>query len=242
MNLFTKQWRTLVFTAMLAVGTVWLAGCGGKSIGEALIEEQEKNSNGGGDNGGGGGSYESVPIGGKTWMKKNLDIKTEGSWCYGEGSQVWSDDLNDFMTISNSEVQANCTRYGRLYTWSAAKSACTKAGSGWRLPDTTDWNKLINYAGGSSIAGKKLKSTDWSSWGLDTYGTDEYGFSALPGGDRTFDDGNFHVIGENGLWWTATEDGNDNAYYRAMSFEFDDVIGGSIDKGYVAISVRCIRD
>ena len=49
------------------------------------------------------------------WMTKNLNYKTSsGSWCYSNNT-------------------ANCTKYGRLYTWSAATGACP---AGWRLPST----------------------------------------------------------------------------------------------------------
>jgi len=45
--------------------------------------------------------------------------------------------------------------------------------------------KIINFAGGSVIAGKKLKaSSGWNDYnGMSGNGTDEFGFSALPGGD-----------------------------------------------------------
>lgn len=44
-------------------------------------------------------------------------------------------------------------------TWMAENSAITEAcPMGWHLPDTTEWNKLINYVGGYTVAGTKLKS------------------------------------------------------------------------------------
>ena len=55
------------------------------------------------------GSYETVSLGGKMWMKKNLNIVTEDSWCYENSSD-------------------SCAKYGRLYRWAAAKSACKSVG------------------------------------------------------------------------------------------------------------------
>jgi uncharacterized protein (TIGR02145 family) len=161
-------------------------------------------------------SYESVTIGGNRWMKKNLNIQTDDSWCYGN-------------------ITDNCDRYGRLYTWEAAKKACP---SGWRLPDKADWNKLVAAAGGQATAGKKLKSK--SGWNIDGNGTDDYGFSALPGGDRNYG-GGFGSAGYYGNWWTATEYNSDNAYYRNMHYDIDNVSEIGDFKSY-GFSVRCIQN
>jgi len=160
------------------------------------------------------GSYESVSIGGKRWMTNNLNIETGNSWCYDNNPE-------------------NCAIYGRLYDWNTAKTACP---SGWKLPDTTDWGRLVDEAGGWTDAGKKLKSkSGWSNYGD---GTDDYGFAALPGGYRS---GNkFYSAGENGIWWSATESGSSYAYVRDIGYDFDDAQQGTrvISTG---LSVRCVK-
>jgi len=170
-----------------------------------------------------GNVYITVTILGQTWMARNLDYLNDmttgdSSWCYDNDPD-------------------NCTTYGRLYTWDAAKTACP---AGWRLPDTADWNRLINAGGGANVADKKLKSsTGWNSYsGISS--TDDYGFSALPGGSRNYD-GPFGGAGSNGVWWTATEDGDYGAYYRDMSYNYDNVGGGGYSKG-AAFSARCIKN
>ncbi|GBU20318.1 hypothetical protein R80B4_00194 [Fibrobacteres bacterium R8-0-B4] len=177
------------------------------------------NDTGGGDTvvtpPGGGDSYESVTIGGKKWMKKNLNIETADSWCYDNNP-------------------ANCDKYGRLYTWAAAKTACP---SGWHLPTRAEWDNLVTAAGGSSTAGKKLKAA--SGWNSNGNGTDDHGFSALPGGYR-LTDGSFSTAGSSGFWWTATEYGGDYAYYRYMNYYDDYVLEYNDYKGY-GFSVRCVE-
>jgi uncharacterized protein (TIGR02145 family) len=172
---------------------------------------------------GAGCNYESVTIGGKTWMKKNLNIKTADSWCY----------------MGNT---ANCDKYGRLYTWAAAMSACPL---GWHLPTRDEWGALAEAAGGTGdygtegTAGKKLKSiTGWPS----NYGTDDYGFSALPGGERwTGGGGTFEWAGDIGYWWTATQYSSGTAYYRRMYFAHDIVDEGYENMSY-GLSVRCVQE
>jgi len=208
---FTKLGRTLLMlTAVTAVG---LSGCGG---------DDNPNNNGGG----------AVPI--DKWMKKNLDVPTDGSWCYGEGGEVYVDGV--WKTLSSSEIQANCAKYGRLYTWEAAKSACQSIGK--RLPTNAEWEALVKAAGGWETAGKKLKAR--SGWYNDGNGTDQYGFSALPGGNRTSDD-HFGTAGNNGIWWTATENSDGNVYYRSMYYNYDIVYEDNYDKSY-GFSARCIQD
>jgi len=183
---------------------------------------------GGNPGGGGGGSLETVPLGGLKWMTKNLDVKTADSWCYENSPD-------------------SCAKYGRLYTWEAAKTACQLVGK--RLPTFAEWNALVAEAGGINIAGNKLKSkSGWKSY-IGISNTDDFGFSALPGGRRLPDgaDDAFHDAGNYGYWWTATE--TDNIYYtdgyyaysRLMDYNNNDVYLYYYEKGY-GQSVRCVSN
>ncbi|MDR2592012.1 MAG: InlB B-repeat-containing protein [Chitinispirillales bacterium] len=188
------------------------------------------------DNSSGGGSSEMVSLGGLKWMTKNLDVETEDSWCYGEGGQVY--DNGNWVTLTSSEIQANCAKYGRLYTWEAAKRACQQVGK--RLPTRTEWDALVTAAGGSSVAGSKLKSSSgWNSYS-DISSTDEFGFSALPGGYRDYSDGDFIDAGFYGYWWTATESGS-GAYGRRM-YDYGDLVYEGNDLKSDGFSARCVED
>ncbi|MCL2183843.1 MAG: hypothetical protein FWB85_10285, partial [Chitinispirillia bacterium] len=159
-----------------------------------------------------GKTYVTVRIGNLTWMAQNLNYATSDSWCYGDDP-------------------SNCTKYGRLYTWDAAMSACP---AGWRLPTREDWNNLVQAVGGSSMAGTRLKARapDWD-------GTDDYEFSALPAGGRdTY--GTFYGAGAYGIWWSATENGSGNAYLRDVISNNARVNENNYAKGY-GFSARCVR-
>ena len=157
-----------------------------------------------------------VNIGNLTWMAENLNRNIDGSWCYN----------ND---------NSNCAKYGRLYTWHAAMSACP---AGWRLPTRSDWNNLVSAAGGGSVAGVRLKSkTGWTTYN----GTDDYGFSALPGGFRSsFDGGTFVVAGNVGYWWSTAESSSNNAVSRSLG-DNNHVYESSINKSF-GLSVRCVKN
>jgi uncharacterized protein (TIGR02145 family) len=153
--------------------------------------------------------YKTIKIGNLTWMAENLKYKMSGSLCY-------------------KDDEFNCRKYGRMYDWNNAIKACP---SGWRLPSNGEWNDLINTAGKEN-AGKNLKSKSWKN------GTDNLGFSAMPGGRRI--DGNFEGIDNYGNWWTSTENG-DNANVRFMGND-NDFVGENNRSKSRAYSVRCVQD
>jgi uncharacterized protein (TIGR02145 family) len=164
-----------------------------------------------------GKTYRAVTIGGKTWMAQNLNYQARAScWCY---------DNND----------SNCDKYGKLYDWDAAQTACP---AGWHLPSAEEWDGLAAATGGNTLSGNTLKAV--SGWIHDGNGSDEYGFSALPGGLRR-PEGNFRKDGYYGHWWTSRGIWGKAAYYRSI-FYYDDAINSDdLGKDY-GFSVRCVAD
>jgi uncharacterized protein (TIGR02145 family) len=162
-----------------------------------------------------GNVYRTVKIGNQIWMADNLNYKMNNSWCYND---------SDYGG-----------KYGRLYTWAAAKIACP---NGWHLPTRQEWDELVTVVGGSDVAGEMLKATN--GWRDGGDGTDKYGFSALPGGNR-YSEGNFSFAGHYGEWWTASDDSRANAYYRSMSYNHNNVSEHYRNKKD-GFSVRCVKD
>jgi uncharacterized protein (TIGR02145 family) len=136
---------------------------------------------------------------------------------------------------------ANCTKYGRLYDWETAKTACP---AGWHLPSKEEFTSLNDKASEkkNSIPTKKLKAK--SGWLKDPEfgslnGTDDYGFSALPAGEYS---DNFTGVGYSGSWWMAAEDPGNKAYglqFTASVVDDFDTDGKPKNNGY---SVRCLKD
>ena len=152
-----------------------------------------------------GNVYKTVKIGDQTWMAENL--------AYDAGNNCWEYE-ND---------GENAATYGRLYNLETAKAACP---NGWHLPSDNEWEQLAIYInetkGPYSKAGdgddwnelgKHLKTT--TGWSENGNGTNDFGFSGLPGGHRTYG-GKFQDIGFNGYWWCS--DGNINIFIFLLFF------------------------
>jgi len=197
-----------------------------------------------------GRSYKTVVIGTQTWMAENLNYRTSDgtSRCYPTSGNTNASDADN----------SNCNIYGRLYTWSAAlgldpncnTSSCPVQAkhkgicpSGWHIPSNAEWTTLTDYAGGFNTAGPKLKTASgWNDYqGKSGNGTDEFGFSALPGGYYSNSSDSFLYVGDFGSWWSATESSAGYAYFRDMRNSAAFVFSSSYPKFYL-YSVRCVQD
>jgi len=163
-----------------------------------------------------GKTYKTVKIGNQTWMAENLNIEIGKFKCYA----------ND---------PANCLKYGRLYEWGTAKKACP---SGWHLPSREEWQTLVNFVGGENTGGTKLKAT--SGWDKNGNGTDNYGFSALPGGRGYTDDDSFNSAGGFGRWWSSSTK-NDYAYVSEL-YHYYEGVSWSHHGMKALLTVRCIQN
>jgi len=159
--------------------------------------------------------YKIVKIGRQTWFAENLNYDTARSVCYDNKAE-------------------NCAKYGRLYNWETALKACP---AGTHLPTDDEWKTLVDYSGVRKKAGTKLKSsTGWNSYKDVPTGTDEYGFSALPGGGSNTGIRSHHP-GSVGYWWSATA--WDDALIWYMGAGSEGVIRDNGDKINL-FSVRCV--
>jgi len=201
-----------------------------------------------------GNVYASVQIGNQCWMAENLRTSqnSDGSTIPNiTPSTAWTQ-LSTGAWCNYGNNPANDAIYGKLYNWYAAANSniCPQ---GWHIPTDAEWQQLelalgmpageVNnggYRGGSQNVGGKMKATTlWNA--PNTGATNESGFSGLPGGYRYYTDGYFFNLRYYGFWWSASESGAENAWYRALDFSDAGVSRGASHKknGYC---LRCVRD
>ena len=194
-----------------------------------------------------GNVYTSVTIGTQEWMIENLrttkysdgtaipnvtdktqwTVLSTGSWCH-------YDNDNQYDTI-----------YGKLYNWYAVETG-KLCPTGWHVPTDAEWTVLTDYLtanGHSGAEGTALKATSgWNDYnGQSGNGTDDYGWNGLPGGYLRGNNGDFDIIGTNGLWWSSSNDASGSAWYRILNNHNDELATsyGYQRNGY---NIRCLRD
>ena len=199
----------------------------------------------------------STTIGNQVWMAENL--KTTH---FNDGTPILL--VEDNKEWENLTTPAYCwydnsrvgyqESYGALYNWFAVNTG-KLCPVGWHVPSDAEWKTLTDFLGDSvwfekQVAGIKLKEAGNQNWTFnDTiYATNEYGFTALPGGTRTIY-GAFWGINEEGCWWTSTEDDYNHEKYNsttdAKNREMNLLTNGVTEiQQYkqTGMSVRCIKD
>ena len=184
--------------------------------------------------------YGTVSIGIQKWLSENLNT---GIFI---GIQPQTDNGIIEKWCTNYSF-ANCSKFGGLYFWNEimkynppdngtigkTQGICP---AGWHIPTKEEWITLIDYLGGSNVAGGKLKSKEY--WDPPNTGaTNEYGFTALPaGGDQ------LNATG----FWSSSESGSASNIlrvdlnYNSAEIKLIDIPVENLDvrNGFV----RCIKD
>ncbi|MDR2592187.1 MAG: hypothetical protein LBC59_05205 [Chitinispirillales bacterium] len=207
-----------------------------------------------------GKTYKTVKIGKYIWMAENLNYKTGNSRCYEDSTSY-------------------CDKYGRLYDWKTARTACP---AGYHLPSSEEWDDLGKGVGDKRlvtddgkilflVAGKKLKAKKgWYNYDMEVLrktltvkfvecdtcnGTDDYGFSALPGGKCSFNINDSLLessdgIGAVGNWWTTAKCRGECAggtFYQTRTMNsygdfLEEGFGGVLEEIRIdGVSVRCVQ-
>ena len=191
-----------------------------------------------------GNVYETVIIGEQEWTVTNLKVRH-----YRNGDPIptglsdsqWSSTTAGAYAVYDNN-ESNADTYGYLYNWYAVDDSRNIAPAGWHVPTDDEWQTLVDYLGGSSIAGGKMKETGTEHWNSPNTGaTNESGFTALPGGYRGSGNGNDYGMGGYGHFWSSTEGGSGLAWNRILSYYGSGVYRGGSGK-QSGFSVRCLRD
>lgn len=188
--------------------------------------------------------YKAVKIGSQTWMAENLSTGIR----LGAYSSTNNGIIEKYCPLF---VEQNCEIYGGLYQWDemmqyhpadygiigTTQGVCPV---GWHIPTSGEWLTLINYLGGSTVAGGKLKETGTTHWlSPNTDATNESSFSALGGGYMS-DRIDFLLIRNGGVWASSSSNIPWSVTYLSGAVT-NELPFSSLKEGY-AYSVRCVKD
>jgi uncharacterized protein (TIGR02145 family) len=159
-----------------------------------------------------GKKYKIVTFGMTAWFAENLNFSTAHSWCYEDKPE-------------------NCTKYGRLYDWSAAGSACPQ---GWRLPTSSELAAVVSPW---SSEGGKSKALIANERGKSASGLD-----ILCAGMRAQNGKYFGEEMGTELWSSSNGGWGDEPDVKStLSIDSRGNITDSFQNQARALSVRCIK-
>lgn len=189
-----------------------------------------------------GNVYKTQKLGENTWMIENLRTRN-----FNDGSFI-SDYILDAGWAAATiparcryeNSNSNIIPYGYLYNGFAIEDdrLCP---SDWHVPQVVEWEALIDVFGGEAIAAGSLKEAGTAHWSSPNTGaTNDSGFSALPGGNRS-PDGSFTNLHRYGNYWSLDLIG---LHLKDYNFEYNaiDVTQLTFTQKQWGVSVRCVKD
>jgi uncharacterized protein (TIGR02145 family) len=195
-----------------------------------------------------GQTYKTVSINGVCWMAENLNYgnmiqsNSQGYQMQDNGmveKYCWKN-LEDYCDGTNGQVKK-----GAFYEWKEAmqyysgqpadpvQGVCPE---GWHIPQQSEFEALITFLGGSSVAGDKMK-TGGSS-----------GFEGILTGYRCTMTGGFLNSPTSSdyiaYYWSTKEANADNAYFYELNEANSKFANGLYSPFYksLGLSIRCIKD
>ena len=195
-----------------------------------------------------------LQIGQQGWATINLNVTT-----YRDGTPIpqvtdptaWANLTTGAWCYYNNDT-VNGAIYGKLYNWYAVAgihdndpSTPNKvlAPQGWHVPSDDEWAVLIDFLGGESVAGGRMKEVGSSHWfNNDPDSSNISGFTALPGGNRS---STFWDLNTGGYWWSSTEQSLNSccSWYREIYNSGLNIYrNGNYPFKSNGMSVRCVMD
>ncbi len=193
-----------------------------------------------------GNVYTLVEIGNQCWFRENLKTTkfVDGSEIpYVLNQTTWNSATTPARQYPNSNDVALGYAIGFLYNWYTVEDPRVLCPIGSHVPTDSEWTELVNYLGGDTVAGGKLKMAGNEYWqSPNTGATNSSGFNGLPGGAIRPLDG-FNWTFQNGFWWTSSlsDDATPSPIWWRAYYISDFIFRGINSKKY-GMSVRCIKD
>ncbi|MFO7723178.1 MAG: FISUMP domain-containing protein [Bacteroidales bacterium] len=190
-----------------------------------------------------GNPYDTVHIGAQVWLLQNLRTTRLNNGTpipLRDDAVIWQYYSNPGRCWFQNDSTSYANLYGALYnSWAATSGNICP--TGYHVPNNAEWNTLINYLGGTAVAGGAMKSTGTTLWlSPNTGATNSSRFTAHPGSVRTTS-GYYYNAGAAAWFYSSDTYSSTNGYGYALAYNatFANSANHSKKEGY---SIRCIRD
>ncbi len=196
-------------------------------------------------------TYQLVEIGNQCWFKENLKLENYAfidgySLDLVVGQNNWVNTLTPAYTQMN-DTGVHASTFGNLYNFYAVEHGDGEiCPTGWHIPTKLDFEELITELGGPTVAGGKLKSTDFNHWDApNSSASNSSDFTAVGSGYR-YQNGVFNEFKETNGIWSSTVDsligGGVDIYYLHLSSQSGSALIYKYQDKRNGLSVRCIKD
>lgn len=191
-----------------------------------------------------GKMFETTYIGSQRWMSQDLNVAH-----FSNGDPIeeiskrelekWRDSKNAAYTCSSNDSDYN------LYNWYTIIDSRNVCPSGWHVPSKAEWEILVDFLGGTEIAGGKLKGIKYKNSGYYMWENpndndkNEFNFSA---NSSYFMDGLGIKYLNVAKYWVKTDVDSSHIHKSATIYNDNSklVIGSEdVDSG---LKIRCIKD
>jgi uncharacterized protein (TIGR02145 family) len=202
-----------------------------------------------------GNYYQAIVIGDQRWMTSNLKTKHFANGDPVFNGETVSDncDQKPYYFNYNTDIN-NTTTYGLLYNYYAASNSNTiepinsnsnpsgiqgACPTGWHLPSIAEYQILIDFLGGSDVAGGKLKSLQL--WDRPNLGVTNSGsFNALPAGGYDKLNFNYDYLGKSSYFWSTTGGPDD---FKGLRLGYSSTNASiTVSHRCTGYSIRCLKD
>jgi uncharacterized protein (TIGR02145 family) len=168
-------------------------------------------------------TYNTVQIGEQVWMADNLNDYGSDKYNWAKAMNLRSEcNTNPYYATTcqgalGQDIPCQKPSYPECEQISAPSERRGLCPAGWRIPNSDEWQKLINYVGGASVAGNVLAASE-------SINGNNYGFNAKL---ETY-------------WWTS--EGARNTAISYFISNTSSIQSLASEKGTFEFSIRCLQN
>lgn len=191
-----------------------------------------------------GNTYPTIILGNQEWFAENLRTTR-----YQNGDNIPAVTIDSLWNTLSTGAYASFNNdpskdisYGKVYNGFTADQANNPCPQGWHVPTNTEWQFLVDYLGGNTQAGGKLKATGTSYWLTPNTGaTNLSGFNAKGTGNRNLA-GAFAFEGEIADYWTSARyiTGSSAWYVRLANTSESITFSNGVRR--LGFCIRCLKN